>query len=187
MWALGHGGDLNANLVRFPVGRGVGGHVNDEVDVLFVGLAGSGVVAMDGEEHALSAGPLKVPLLEQERGPEVHRVRVLPSREDLRGRISPGLCTGYQGPDPGFVVRGGKGAALVRQPFGSVEVIREMQPRAGLEAQHLGFGSRRDGFPRPGVSLQCVEQRDGFPPPALMPSFAHVLQAPLCLLGLPTF
>ena len=58
VWALMESGDLNANLVCFPTGRGVGGHANDEVDVLLLGVSGSGSVAVDGEEHALSAGAL---------------------------------------------------------------------------------------------------------------------------------
>jgi quercetin dioxygenase-like cupin family protein len=58
IWALEESGDLNANLVRFDAGGGVEEHVNDEVDVLFVGVAGSGTVRVDGEEHALSAGTL---------------------------------------------------------------------------------------------------------------------------------
>lgn len=58
IWALEGSGDLNANLVRFDAGRGVEEHVNDEVDVLFVGVAGSGTVRVDGEEHVLCAGTL---------------------------------------------------------------------------------------------------------------------------------
>jgi quercetin dioxygenase-like cupin family protein len=58
IWALGGSDDLNANLVRFDAGGGVGEHVNEEVDVLFVGVAGSGSVRVDGKEHALSAGAL---------------------------------------------------------------------------------------------------------------------------------
>ena len=56
IWALEQSGDLNVNLVKFPVGEGVEEHVNEEVDVLFVGVAGSGVVAVDGQEHRLRAG-----------------------------------------------------------------------------------------------------------------------------------
>jgi hypothetical protein len=33
IWAPAPLGDLNMNLLRFPVGEGVGKHVNDEVDV----------------------------------------------------------------------------------------------------------------------------------------------------------
>jgi quercetin dioxygenase-like cupin family protein len=55
IWTLGESVDLNANLVCFGVGGGVAGHVNDEVDVLFVGVSGSGSVEVDGEEHPLSS------------------------------------------------------------------------------------------------------------------------------------
>jgi quercetin dioxygenase-like cupin family protein len=58
IWTLGAGADLNANLVRFGAGRGVGEHVNEEVDVIFVGVEGSGFVEVEGEEHALDAGKL---------------------------------------------------------------------------------------------------------------------------------
>jgi quercetin dioxygenase-like cupin family protein len=58
IWALEESGDLNANLVRFDAGGGVGEHVNDEVDVLFVGVSGSGYVEVDGEEYALGPGKL---------------------------------------------------------------------------------------------------------------------------------
>ncbi len=58
IWALRESGDLNANLVRFDAGGGVGEHVNEEVDVLFVGVSGSGWVRVDGEEHRLSVGTL---------------------------------------------------------------------------------------------------------------------------------
>jgi quercetin dioxygenase-like cupin family protein len=58
IWALEGSGDLNANLVRFDAGGGVGEHVNEEVDVIFMGVAGSGSARVDGEEHSLSAGTL---------------------------------------------------------------------------------------------------------------------------------
>jgi quercetin dioxygenase-like cupin family protein len=58
IWSLETGNDLNANLVRFGAGRGVGEHVNDEVDVVFVGVSGTGFVEVDGREHALHAGKL---------------------------------------------------------------------------------------------------------------------------------
>jgi quercetin dioxygenase-like cupin family protein len=58
IWTLEGSGDLNANLVRFDAGDGVGEHVNEEVDVVFVGVAGSGSVRVDGEERRLSAGTL---------------------------------------------------------------------------------------------------------------------------------
>lgn len=56
IWTLQQSSELNANLVRFGVGGGVAKHVNDEVDVLFVGISGSGSVEVDGEEHPLSNG-----------------------------------------------------------------------------------------------------------------------------------
>ena len=58
IWTLEQGGDLNVNLVRFPAGRGVHEHINEEVDVLAVGVSGSGVIAVDGQEHRLRAGTI---------------------------------------------------------------------------------------------------------------------------------
>jgi quercetin dioxygenase-like cupin family protein len=56
VWTLAGSGDLNTNLVRFEAGGGVGEHVNDEVDVLIVGVSGSGLVGVEGEEHPVSGG-----------------------------------------------------------------------------------------------------------------------------------
>jgi quercetin dioxygenase-like cupin family protein len=56
LWTLEGSGDLNANLVRFEAGGGVGEHVNDEVDVLIVGVSGSGSVSVGREEHDVSNG-----------------------------------------------------------------------------------------------------------------------------------
>jgi len=58
IWSLEASSDLNANLVRFGARRGVGEHVNDEVDVVFVGVLGAGFVEVDGQEQALDAGKL---------------------------------------------------------------------------------------------------------------------------------
>ena len=58
VWALEGRGDLNVNLVHFGPGRGVGEHFNDEVDVVFVGVSGSGTVVVNGEEFALEPGKL---------------------------------------------------------------------------------------------------------------------------------
>ena len=58
IWSLEAGSALNANLVRFGAGRGVGKHANDEVDVVFVGVSGAGFVEVDGREHALNASKL---------------------------------------------------------------------------------------------------------------------------------
>jgi quercetin dioxygenase-like cupin family protein len=49
---------MNANLVRFGTGQGVGEHVNDEVEVIILGVSGSEIVTVDREEHALSSGML---------------------------------------------------------------------------------------------------------------------------------
>lgn len=58
VWALEGSEDLNANLVRFPSGEGVDEHVNDEVDVIVVGVDGLGSVTVGGKEHHLSAGDM---------------------------------------------------------------------------------------------------------------------------------
>ncbi len=58
VWTLEASTELNANLVRFEAGGGVGEHVNDEVDVIFIGVSGTGSVRTNGEEHRLSAGTL---------------------------------------------------------------------------------------------------------------------------------
>ena len=54
IWTLRESSDLNANLVRFEAGGGVGEHINDEVDVIFVGVSGTGSVRTNGEERRLS-------------------------------------------------------------------------------------------------------------------------------------
>ena len=46
------------NLLAFGAGEGVAAHVNAEVDVLLLGVSGSGTVAVDGASHALAAGTL---------------------------------------------------------------------------------------------------------------------------------
>lgn len=58
IWALQRSDELNVNLVRFGSGSGVGEHANDEVDVLLVGVSGSGLVVVDDEEHRLGPGKL---------------------------------------------------------------------------------------------------------------------------------
>jgi quercetin dioxygenase-like cupin family protein len=58
IWTLDASSDLNANLVRFGTGEGIGEHVNDEVEVIVLGVTGSGIVTVDREEHVLSAGML---------------------------------------------------------------------------------------------------------------------------------
>jgi quercetin dioxygenase-like cupin family protein len=58
VWTLGASSELNANLVRFEAGGGVREHVNDEVEVIIVGVSGWGFVIVDGEEHPVSNGPI---------------------------------------------------------------------------------------------------------------------------------
>ncbi len=47
--------DLNATLLAWPAGEGVAEHVNAELDVLVVVLAGSAPVTIDGVARALAA------------------------------------------------------------------------------------------------------------------------------------
>jgi len=56
VWTQESGEDLNANLVRFEAGEGVGVHRDDEVDVVFVGVSGSGMIVVNGEEFPLEPG-----------------------------------------------------------------------------------------------------------------------------------
>ena len=56
VWSLPHGGDLDANAVVLQPGDAVGAHVNDEVDVVVIGVSGHGAVEIDGNDHRLAAG-----------------------------------------------------------------------------------------------------------------------------------
>ncbi len=55
VWAYG-GEDLNANLMVFENGAGVAGHVNNEVDVLMVGMEGQGTLVVNGQPEPFGAG-----------------------------------------------------------------------------------------------------------------------------------
>jgi quercetin dioxygenase-like cupin family protein len=48
--------DLNVNLLVFTSGEGVAEHVNAEVDVLLIGIAGTGAVTIDGTRQLFSPG-----------------------------------------------------------------------------------------------------------------------------------
>ena len=48
--------DLNANLLSFESGQGVASHVNAEVDVLVVGIAGQGLIEIEGIRGTLKPG-----------------------------------------------------------------------------------------------------------------------------------
>lgn len=50
-WTLADGEDLNANLVHLDPGSEVGDHVNGELDVLVVVLAGEGTIEVEGRTH----------------------------------------------------------------------------------------------------------------------------------------
>ena len=48
--------DLNATLLEWPAGAGPAEHVNEQRDVLYVVLAGSVELTVDGESRQLDAG-----------------------------------------------------------------------------------------------------------------------------------
>jgi quercetin dioxygenase-like cupin family protein len=50
------GDELDVNLLVFEADHGVAEHINDQVDVLLVGIAGRGIVTIDGLPHAFAAG-----------------------------------------------------------------------------------------------------------------------------------
>ena len=52
-WTLEHGRDLNVNLVRLDPGRSVDDHVNRDVDVAVIVLAGRGTIHIDGAPSPL--------------------------------------------------------------------------------------------------------------------------------------
>jgi len=58
VWSLPHEGDLDANVVVLSPGDRIDAHVNDEVDVIIVGLAGHATVTVDGEPLTLGATSL---------------------------------------------------------------------------------------------------------------------------------
>ena len=55
IWTGGQN-DLNVNLVRFDAEDGVAAHLNDEVDVLIVGIVGTGDIEVDGLCQSLMPG-----------------------------------------------------------------------------------------------------------------------------------
>ena len=57
LWGM-QSDELNATLLEWPPGGGVAEHVNDELEVLLVVIAGSARVSLDGEGHELAAGSL---------------------------------------------------------------------------------------------------------------------------------
>ncbi|HLI15571.1 MAG TPA: hypothetical protein VKV23_05920 [Acidimicrobiales bacterium] len=58
LWALEESADLNVNLARLEAGDEVGSHVNDDVDVLLLGLEGEGTIESAAGRARL--GPLQL-------------------------------------------------------------------------------------------------------------------------------
>ena len=67
-WSLATG-DLNLNLVRLPPGDAIPGHVNAEVDVVYLAVAGAGTIELgdaggggsaEAHAHAMAPGGLFV-------------------------------------------------------------------------------------------------------------------------------
>ena len=58
VWSLPHEGDLDANVVALQAGDAVAEHVNHDVDVLVVGVAGRGAVTVDGLPLALDGSTI---------------------------------------------------------------------------------------------------------------------------------
>lgn len=56
VWSLPPGGDLNANLVQLTAGAAIASHVNEEVDVLLIGVDGAGSVVVDNANYDLRPG-----------------------------------------------------------------------------------------------------------------------------------
>ena len=53
----GHAGEqLNVTVLSWPAGHVVDEHVNDEREVVLVGISGSGALAVEDVEHDLRAG-----------------------------------------------------------------------------------------------------------------------------------
>jgi mannose-6-phosphate isomerase-like protein (cupin superfamily) len=50
--------DLDLTLLSWQAGQRIEAHVNEEVDVVWIGLEGTGVALVDGERHELRPGVL---------------------------------------------------------------------------------------------------------------------------------
>lgn len=60
--------DLNANLIVLDAGQGIELHINNEVDVLIVGVSGTGAITIDGASYPLAAGRVLLLPRGSERG-----------------------------------------------------------------------------------------------------------------------
>lgn len=58
IWSLPHGGDLDANLVRFEAGSGIDSHVNNDVDVLLFVQSGTADLTIDDHTQWLGTDHL---------------------------------------------------------------------------------------------------------------------------------
>lgn len=56
----GESTDLNATLLEWPAGEGPVEHVNDQLDVLYVIVAGSATLTVDGEPRKLGTGGVTI-------------------------------------------------------------------------------------------------------------------------------
>jgi quercetin dioxygenase-like cupin family protein len=57
VWSL-VSADLNLNLLHFGAGDGVAAHINNEVDVIGLVIAGEGTLELDGRQERLRPGHL---------------------------------------------------------------------------------------------------------------------------------
>ncbi len=87
--------DLDATLVSWEEGSGVTAHVNSQVDVVMVVLAGNGIVRVGSEEQAIEPGMVVVIPKSS-----VRRVRATKGRltylnvHKRRGRLMPNMTRG---------------------------------------------------------------------------------------------
>lgn len=58
LWSLEDSEDLNVNLVHLRPDTLIGNHVNSDVDVVLLALAGSGTVVVGGRTYVLKASTL---------------------------------------------------------------------------------------------------------------------------------
>ena len=50
--------DLDVTLLSWKPGKSIEAHVNNEVDVVLIGVAGSGIVTIEDDQHLLHPGSL---------------------------------------------------------------------------------------------------------------------------------
>jgi quercetin dioxygenase-like cupin family protein len=50
--------DLDVTLLSWAPGKNIAAHVNNEVDVVLIGVSGNGTVTVEGERHPLRSGTL---------------------------------------------------------------------------------------------------------------------------------